>query len=108
MNRKEVMKHAREIGHCVCNLAVTCPCNTLKQQNICICAGESVEEAMPYYENEDDQVIDSESRYDGKDEDWDDEDDDFEDDDFDDWDDEDDDWDDDYEDEEDTYPQGVY
>ena len=39
------MQHARKIGHCVCDLTKTCPCDILREKDVCICAGES-ESAM--------------------------------------------------------------
>lgn len=39
--RRQVMQHARKIGHCVCDLKKTCPCDMLRDRGICICAGKT-------------------------------------------------------------------
>ncbi len=38
--RKKVMARSKKLGHCVCNPRQPCPCDTLKQYNVCPCAGE--------------------------------------------------------------------
>jgi len=43
--RKEVMDRAAQIGHCVCDRTKTCPCNYVQECDVCICAGESLEDA---------------------------------------------------------------
>jgi selenide, water dikinase len=39
-NRERVIKRSRALGHCVCNPQQPCPCDLLREQNICECAGE--------------------------------------------------------------------
>jgi len=41
--RRRVMERAKQIGHCVCNLKKACPCDILREKNVCICAGETLE-----------------------------------------------------------------
>lgn len=38
--RKKVMARSRKLGHCVCNVKKTCPCDIFSEQNVCPCAGE--------------------------------------------------------------------
>lgn len=38
------MARATKIGHCVCNRTKTCPCDILLEKDVCICAGESLED----------------------------------------------------------------
>lgn len=38
--RKAVMARSIKLGHCVCDPKKPCPCDLLKSQNICQCAGE--------------------------------------------------------------------
>lgn len=38
--RQIVMARSRALGHCVCNPAIPCPCETLLNQDLCPCAGE--------------------------------------------------------------------
>jgi len=33
------------LGHCICNPKDPCPCDTFKQKNVCLCAGERLEDA---------------------------------------------------------------
>ena len=49
--RKRVMQRARELGHCVCSRKEICPCSTLREKNICMCAGE-VEESIQTIDEE--------------------------------------------------------
>ncbi len=44
-HRSRVMKQAAQLGHCICNRTQTCPCDVLREMNICMCAGE-VEESI--------------------------------------------------------------
>ncbi len=39
--RKRVMQRSMRLGHCICNPKQPCPCDLLRQKNICTCAGES-------------------------------------------------------------------
>lgn len=38
--RKRVMSRSIKLGHCVCDPKKPCPCDLLKSDNICLCAGE--------------------------------------------------------------------
>ena len=38
--RRVVMARSRKLGHCVCNPKQGCPCDTLRDHNVCPCAGE--------------------------------------------------------------------
>jgi len=40
--RKKVMARSMKLGHCICNPAKGCPCDTLKELNVCPCAGEKL------------------------------------------------------------------
>lgn len=42
--RKRVMQRSIKLGHCVCDPKKPCPCDLFKAQNICLCAGERLEE----------------------------------------------------------------
>lgn len=42
--RKRVMQRSIKLGHCVCDPKKPCPCNIFKEKNICLCAGERLEE----------------------------------------------------------------
>ncbi|MBN1345316.1 MAG: selenide, water dikinase SelD [Phycisphaerae bacterium] len=41
--RKRVMARSMRLGHCVCNPKQPCPCDTLRDLNVCPCAGERLE-----------------------------------------------------------------
>jgi selenide,water dikinase len=43
--RKRVMARSIALGHCICNPKDPCPCDLFKQRNVCLCAGERVEDA---------------------------------------------------------------
>jgi hypothetical protein len=45
--REKVMARAKKIGHCVCNRTKMCPCDILLEKDVCLCAGESLEDATP-------------------------------------------------------------
>lgn len=34
---KEVQNKAKELGHCLCNFKITCPCPAFQQRGICAC-----------------------------------------------------------------------
>ena len=36
---KKAQDKAKEIGHCLCNMVITCPCNTYKETGKCRCSG---------------------------------------------------------------------
>ncbi len=38
--RRVVMERSQQLGHCICDVRRSCPCDVLKEQNICPCAGE--------------------------------------------------------------------
>jgi selenide,water dikinase len=42
--RKRVMQRSIKLGHCVCDPRKPCPCDLFKEKNICLCAGERMEE----------------------------------------------------------------
>ena len=42
--RKRVMQRSIKLGHCVCDPKQPCPCIIFKEKNICLCAGERLEE----------------------------------------------------------------
>ena len=37
------MRRSMQLGHCICEPKKTCPCDTLREQDLCPCAGERVE-----------------------------------------------------------------
>lgn len=41
--RKRVMQRSIKLGHCICDPKQPCPCNLLKEKNICQCAGERLD-----------------------------------------------------------------
>ncbi|MFC2165360.1 selenide, water dikinase SelD [Acidobacteriota bacterium] len=43
--RKIVMGRSRRLGHCICNPKLPCPCDILKEKNVCLCAGERLPDA---------------------------------------------------------------
>ena len=38
--RRRVMERSQQLGHCICDVQRPCPCDVLREQNICPCAGE--------------------------------------------------------------------
>jgi selenide,water dikinase len=38
--RRRVMERSQLLGHCICNVQRPCPCDVLREQNVCPCAGE--------------------------------------------------------------------
>ncbi len=40
VKRRRVMERSQQLGHCICDVQRPCPCDVLKEQNICPCAGE--------------------------------------------------------------------
>lgn len=42
--RRRVMGRSIKLGHCICNPKLPCPCEMFKDKNICMCAGERLEE----------------------------------------------------------------
>lgn len=41
--RQRVMRRSIRLGHCVCDPKLSCPCDLLKQQDVCLCAGERLD-----------------------------------------------------------------
>jgi selenide,water dikinase len=41
--RRVVMERSKRLGHCICNVQRPCPCDVLREQNLCPCAGERPE-----------------------------------------------------------------
>ena len=44
--RKIVMQRSIKLGYCICNPKQGCPCDTFKDHNVCLCAGERLKD-MP-------------------------------------------------------------
>jgi selenide,water dikinase len=42
--RKLIMQRSIKLGHCICNPKEPCPCQLFKDKNICLCAGERLED----------------------------------------------------------------
>ena len=43
--RKRVMQRSIRLGHCICDPKKPCPCDVLKERDVCLCAGERMEAA---------------------------------------------------------------
>ncbi len=43
--RQRVMRRSIALGHCVCDPRLACPCELLKEKDVCHCAGEHLEPA---------------------------------------------------------------
>ncbi len=43
--RRRVMERSQRLGHCICDVRRPCPCDLLREQNLCPCAGERPEPA---------------------------------------------------------------
>ncbi len=43
--RRRVMERSMRIGHCICDPRQSCPCDILKEKDLCPCAGERAEPA---------------------------------------------------------------
>src|SRR3989339_697213 len=41
--RKSVMSRSIKLGHCICDPKKPCPCPLFKEKNVCLCAGERLE-----------------------------------------------------------------
>lgn len=39
------MQRSLKLGHCICNPKQPCPCDLFKEKNVCLCAGERLEDA---------------------------------------------------------------
>ncbi|MEN6384255.1 MAG: selenide, water dikinase SelD [Phycisphaerales bacterium] len=44
--RKLIMGRSIRLGHCVCDPQKPCPCKIFKEKNVCLCAGERLEDAQ--------------------------------------------------------------
>jgi len=44
--RKRIMQRSMMLGHCICNPKQACPCELFKEKNVCLCAGERLENAV--------------------------------------------------------------
>ncbi len=44
--RKRIMQRSMRLGHCICNPKQACPCELLKERNVCLCAGERLDDAV--------------------------------------------------------------
>ncbi len=42
--RRRIISRSQELGHCICNPKLSCPCEMLKEKNVCLCAGERPED----------------------------------------------------------------
>lgn len=42
--RKRVMERSMKLGHCICNPRQPCPCDLFKEKNVCLCAGERLQD----------------------------------------------------------------
>lgn len=40
------MGRSRKLGHCICNPKEACPCDLFNEKNVCLCAGERLEESQ--------------------------------------------------------------
>src|SRR3972149_5714749 len=43
--RKRVMQRSMRLGHCICDPKKPCPCDILREKDVCPCAGERLETA---------------------------------------------------------------
>ena len=41
--RKRIMQRSMRLGHCICDPKKACPCDVLKEKDVCLCAGERLE-----------------------------------------------------------------
>jgi len=41
--RKRVMQRSMQLGHCICDPKKACPCDVLREKDVCPCAGERLE-----------------------------------------------------------------
>lgn len=42
--RRLIMQRSIKLGHCICNPKQPCPCEVFKEKNVCLCAGERLED----------------------------------------------------------------
>lgn len=43
VRRRRVMERSQRLGHCICDARRICPCDLLRERNVCPCAGERPE-----------------------------------------------------------------
>ena len=43
--RRRIMARSIKLGHCICNPKQSCPCDLFKSRDVCLCAGERLEDA---------------------------------------------------------------
>jgi selenide,water dikinase len=43
--RARVMRRSKKLGHCICDPRKSCPCDVLLEKDVCLCAGERLDEA---------------------------------------------------------------
>jgi selenide,water dikinase len=48
--RKDIMQRSIKLGHCICNPKQACPCDVFKEKNVCLCAGERLEDMQEQVE----------------------------------------------------------
>ncbi|MDH5468150.1 MAG: selenide, water dikinase SelD [Candidatus Aminicenantes bacterium] len=48
--RKSIMQRSIKLGHCICNTRQACPCEIFKGKNVCLCAGERLEDMPEHVE----------------------------------------------------------
>jgi selenide,water dikinase len=41
--RRRVMQRSARLGHCICDPRKPCPCDLLKERDVCLCAGEALQ-----------------------------------------------------------------
>jgi selenide, water dikinase len=41
--RKRVIERSMRLGHCICDVAKSCPCDVLREKDVCLCAGERLD-----------------------------------------------------------------
>jgi selenide,water dikinase len=41
--RRRVMQRSMRLGHCICDPKMPCPCDLLRDQDVCLCAGERLD-----------------------------------------------------------------
>ena len=44
--RKKIMERSVRLGHCICNPKQNCPCPLFTEKNVCLCAGERLEDGI--------------------------------------------------------------
>jgi len=42
--RARVMARSQRVGHCICDPRKPCPCDVLRERNVCLCAGERLDQ----------------------------------------------------------------